>query len=112
MSNKLPKGYEALEPFVAQWARETMVERDKARGASTPEERESFFAAAKGYVPQALAQLDAKPLSEHDERERCLLNLMLGLTHVTLAVEMLTDGEARHARFRQEMRITRTPEDA
>lgn len=112
MSNLLPEGYEALEPFVAQWAIDGTVERDRARGASTPEQREAFYAAAKAYVPQALAELDRKPVSELDERERRLLDLLLSLAHVTLAVEMLTDAEPRHARFRQVMKITRTPEDA
>lgn len=112
MSALLPDGYEVLEPFVAQWAVAGMIARDHARGASTAEEREAFFAAAKDLVPQALAELDRKPASELDARERCLLNLMLSLTHVTLAVEMMTDGEARHAEFRKVMRITRTPQDA
>lgn len=112
MSTLLPPGYEILEPFVAQWAHTDMATRDRARSESTPAEREAFFAAASGLVPQALAELDRKPISELDERERRLLHLMLSLTHVTLAVEMMTDGEARHAGFRQVMRITRTPEDA
>lgn len=112
MSTLLPSGYEVLEPFVAQWAVEGMRARDRARTESIPEQREAFFAVAKDLLPQALAELDRKPVSELDERERRLLNLMLGLAHVTLAVEMMTDGEARHAQFRQVMRITRTPEDA
>ena len=110
MSALLPPGYEALEPFVAQWAVKGMEARDAARGASKPEEREALFAAAKDFVPQALAELDRKPVSQLDDRERRLLNLLLSLTHVTLAVEMMTDGEARHAQFRKVMRITRTPE--
>lgn len=112
MSNLLPAGYEALEQFVQQWSIEGTRERDAARGSSTPEQRELFYTVAKEYVPKALAQLDAKPVSELDGAERRLLNMMLSLTHVTHAVEMLTDGEARHARFRREMRITHTPEDA
>jgi len=112
MSDLLPAGYEALEPFVEQWCLEGTRERDIARGAATPEQREAFYEAGKGLVPQALELLDRKPVSELDGAERRLLNLLLSLAHVTLAVEMLGDGEAWHTRFRKDMRITRTPQDA
>lgn len=112
MSGLLPAGFEALEPFVGQWSVVGTSARDLARGASTAEEREAFYAAASPLVPQALELLDAKPLDRHDEAEQRLMNLLLSLAHVTLAVEMMGKVEPRHAEFRKVMRITRSPADA
>lgn len=107
----LPAGYEALEPFVAFWAVDGTANRDRRRGESSPDQRQAFFEATKGLVPQALAQLDGKPLNELDASEQRLMNLLLSFAHVTLAEEMMGKAEPRHARFRQHMRITRSPAD-
>jgi hypothetical protein len=111
MSGLLPAGYETLEPFAEYWGVEGSANRDKRRSGSSEPEREAFYAAARGLIPQALQQLDRKPLAEHDERERRLLNLTLAFAHVSQAVEMLGKAEPRHARFREAMRITRSPAD-
>lgn len=112
MSKKLPEGFEALEYFVDRWAVEGTAERDRRRGESTEDECIAFYEATKGLVPQALELLDRKPLPELNERENRLLNLLLSFAHVTLAVEMLGKAEPRHAKFREVMRITRSPADA
>jgi hypothetical protein len=111
MSNKLPQGYESLEPFVDFWAVHGTFNRDARRGESTAEQRNAFFEAAKPLVPQALAQLDQKPLKSFDEKEERLMNLLLSFAHVTMAVEMLGDAEPRHARFRKVMPFRRSPAD-
>lgn len=112
MSNRLPAGYDVLEPFVDQWAVAGTANRARCRDESTPAQREAFFETAKALLPQALALLDAKPLADHDAQERCLMNLLMSFAHVTMAIEIFGDGEARHAQFRQVMRITRSPADA
>jgi len=112
MSALLPTGFEGLDPFVDFWAVSGSAERDRRRGESTADQRLSFFQAAKGLVPDALALLDARGLGNFDEREDRLMNLMLSFAHVTMAVEMLKDAEPRHARFREVMRITKSPADA
>lgn len=112
MSNLLPAGYETLEPFVDYWAVEGTANRDKRRGESTEEQRNSFFEATKGLVPQALAQLDQKSLKAFDEREQRLMNLLLSFAQVTMSVEMLGKAEPRHAEFRKVMKINRSPADA
>jgi len=112
MSNLLPAGYDVLEPFVAQWAVSGTATRARCRDESTPAQRTAFYEIAKGLVPQALEQLDAKGLAALDDKEQRLLDLLCSFAHVTLAVEMLGDAEPRHAQFRKEMRITRSPADA
>lgn len=108
MTNLLPAGFETLEPFADYWAVDGTINRDARRGDSTAEQREAFYEATKGLLPQALAQLDQKPLSEFDDREQRLMNLVLSFAHVTLAVEMLGKAEPRHAMFRKVVPIRRS----
>lgn len=110
MSHQLPAGFEVLEPFVEYWAVPGTAARDRKRGASTPAQRKAFYETAKGLIPQALALLDARPAEAYDAREENLMSLVLAFAHVTMAVEMLKDAEPRHAKFREVMRITASPE--
>lgn len=111
MTGQLPEGFEALEPFVEQWALPTGGQRAEMRGASSPDDRKAFYEAASARVDEALALLDAKPLAEHDDSERRLMQLMLSLTHVAMAEEVHKEQEPQHARFRSFMPVTRTPAD-
>ena len=107
----LPEGFEALVPFVDAWSIEGAANRAQRRLDSTAAEREAFFEAASGLAAPALERLDRKPLGELDDSERRLLNLMLSLTHVSLAVEVQRDHEEAHARGARQVRITRAPSD-
>ena len=112
MGTPLPDGYEALEPFVAQWALPTSAARADARGASTAAEREAFFAAAAPLLEAGLAALDAKPLGALDDREKRLLDLFLSLAHVGMAVDVHGADEPKHAALRAHLPITRSTADA
>jgi len=107
----LPRGFEALEPFVAQWAIEGSNNRALQRDKSTEDERLRFYKVGAAALQSALGQLDGKPLSKLDESERRLLNLLLSLAHVALAVEAQGDAEAAHASARRHLPITRSPAD-
>lgn len=111
-AHSLPAGFEALEPFVAGWAISGTANRARRRDESTAEERVAFFDAAKGLAGAALSHLDRKPLSQLDEQEQRLMDLMLSFAHIAQAVEIQGDTEERHAKFRPEMQITRAPADA
>jgi hypothetical protein len=108
----LPAGFESLAPFVDGWALDTSAARAERRGDSTPEERQAFYAAMAPQLPAALDLLDAKPFAEHDAAECNLMNLCLATAHVAMAVEALGEDEPKHAPYRNEMVITRTPADA
>lgn len=107
----LPEGYEALEPFAADWSLPTAAERAAKRGDATPEQRKAFYDAALPLAGAALAALDAKPLEALSEKEQRLLNLLLTFAHVSLAVEIQGEAEALHAFWRSRMQITRAPAD-
>lgn len=112
MSKSLPIGFEILEPFIEGWAIAGTANRDRRRGNSTAEERVAFFEAAKDLVAPALDMLDKKSIADFDEKEKCLMDLLLSFAHVALAVEMQGKAEAKHAGFRKVMRITRAVADA
>lgn len=112
MNRLLPAGYAALEPFVAQWSVSGTNARALARSASTAEQRQAFYDAAKDLVAPALDALDMKPFERLDEQERRLLNLLMSFAHVALAVEIQGPDEARHAEPRSHMPVVRSPADA
>lgn len=103
----LPAGFCALEPFVAWWAAPTLSERDTRRLDSTEEQRLEFYNAAKDLAADALAYLDSRLFAEYDEADHRLLDLMLGLIHATLAVEIEKGEEHIHARGARSMPIVR-----
>ena len=107
----LPTGFEALDPFVADWAIEGAAARAARRTRSTPQERQGFFDAAAPLLDAALDRLDATPLPDQDDAERRLMLLCLSLAHVAQAVEIQAEDEIRHAPNREAMRIVRAPAD-
>lgn len=112
MSNQqLPDGYEVLEPFVSFWAVHGTAARDAKRTESTEAQRKAFYQIAKDHVPRALAELDRTSLGELDEKQTNLMNLLLAFAHVVNAVELLGDGEAKHAKFRAAMPFIRSTAD-
>jgi hypothetical protein len=111
-ATSLPAGFEALEPFVADWAIRGMAARAQARLDSCEAERVAFFEAVKELAAPALARLDQKPLSQLDASETRLMDLMLSFAHVALAVEMQAEDEPKHAKAAPLMRITRATADA
>ncbi|MFT3968649.1 MAG: hypothetical protein QM690_22515 [Sphingobium sp.] len=111
MSGLLPEGFEALEPFAPRWAGRSAAERAGLRGAFPEEERDAFHAACAPLLQPGLAFLDATPLASHDAARRRLMRLFLSFAHVSLAVEVQRDDEARHGPHRATMRIVRAPAD-
>ncbi len=107
----LPRGFEALEPFVPLWAIDNAAQRVEMRGAAPAADRAAFYAAASRLVEPALQYLDSKTLADFDDSEKRLMQLMLSLAHVAMAEEVHKDQEERHARFRSFMPVTRAPSD-
>ena len=107
----LPSQFAALEPFVARWAISGTAQRAALRIASTPEEREAFFAAAEPLAEAALGYLDERRLDALAPEEARLMDLMLSLAHVALAVEIQGPDEVPSGPWRERMRITRSAAD-
>lgn len=107
----LPADFAVLEPFAERWALSTTAERAARRTASTPEEREAFFAAAGPLLGPALDCLDTTALGSFSAPEQRLMDLMLSLAHVALAVEIQGPDETKSAPWRDRMRIDRSTAD-
>ena len=107
----LPADFAMLEPFAERWALQATAERAARRSASTPEEREAFFAAAGPLLEPVLDYLDAAPLSSFSAQEQRLMDLMLSLAHVALAVEIQGPDETKSTPWRDRMRISRSTAD-
>ena len=107
----LPKGFEALQPFVGHWAKPTASERARSRSTSLEHDRKAFYASAKDLLDPALKYLDTKPLNRLDQSDQCLMHLMLGFAHCAQAVEVQREQEDNHARLRQGLTITQASAD-
>lgn len=110
-ASTLPAGFAALEPFVQRWSLATTAERAARRSASTPDEREAFFAATGPLMETALDYLDQRALGDFTPAEQHLMNLMLSFAHIIQAVEIMGPDEAKTAPWRDRMRITRASAD-
>ena len=93
MSNSatLPEGFEALEPFVADWALEGSLERMAKRRSTKMEDIRAFYDTAIANADRALAHLRAFKLGEVPPAEERLLKLMLSLAEIGPAVEWFDD---------------------
>jgi hypothetical protein len=111
VQTKLPAGFEALEPFVGEWAIDGAANRARRRLDSNEAERAAFFEAAKPLLAPAIARLDETPLAKFDASEKRLMDLMLTFAHIALAVETQGDDEPKHAADARFMTITRAPSD-
>ena len=63
-ANQLPAGFESLEPFVAQWAKETSQERIIARSEAPFEDIKRFYDAMVDKAEEALALVNEYPLDD------------------------------------------------
>lgn len=110
-TSSLPTGFEALEPFVAFWGRDTLADRARARDESDEQSRQAFYDVVKPLAPQALEYLDQKSLDSLNDSEQRLMKVVLGFAHVAMAVELQREEEPKHAQWRHFMRITTSPGD-
>ena len=91
MASLLPAGFEALEPFVADWALADAVARMARRQASGIEEIRRFYETMLPLGEAALRHLRQFQLGELPVQSERLLRLMLALAEVAPAVEWYGD---------------------
>lgn len=84
----LPAGFEALEPFVAEWALPTQIERERRRRSAPPEATRTFYDAMVAHMEAAIGHLNGFDLHAMPEPERRLLSLTLSLAEIAPHVEL------------------------
>ncbi|WP_155632727.1 hypothetical protein [Burkholderia cepacia] len=96
-SQRLPKGFESLEPFLARWNAPTSHARWINRAATPYEEIVAFYEAMSARAEEATVHLEQFPLDDMPVAERNLFRLLLAMCHAAIAVEMHEAPGIRHA---------------
>lgn len=91
MSGLLPPGFEAAEPFVAEWVLADAASRMAKRQASGIAELKALYETMLPLGEAALAHLREFELGSVPEDAERLLKLMLALAEVAPAVEWYND---------------------
>jgi len=84
----LPRPFQELEPFAADWCLGSERERYARRLASTMEDMQSFYDAVLPRAGEALAYCDKFPLADLPDDARRLLWLLYSFVTVSFAIEV------------------------
>lgn len=93
--SELPAGFEALEPFCADWVREDVEARMRQRQGSQMADIKRFYDAILPRGAEALEYLKQFKLGELPPEGENLLKLMLSLAEVAPAVEWYNDPNVK-----------------
>lgn len=110
-SKHLPGDFHSLECFCDTWCVSTAFERAHLRDIHDVPTKTAFYEAVTPLAEHALDFLDRKPLSQHTEKEKNLMKLLLSYAHVSLGVELQQRDEDGHGQWRPYMNITRAMAD-
>ena len=106
---RLPTGFEALEPFVDQWALNGTQARHSRRETTGIEDIRRFYDVMLAQASAAIACLDGKPFEDLTDNEQRLMFLLLALGHVAVAVEVHGQPRAPHTPYPHRVRLTQPP---
>lgn len=99
MTDKLPKGFSSLTPYL-DWARSTEMSRNEKRWSATLEESQAFYDTMLAHGPAALDYLNQFTLDQiynsENEANKRLLDLCLALAEVSATVEMYQDPQPKY----------------
>lgn len=97
--DSLPPEFSDLEPFVNAWAKSSVNERLDARFGSSLAEVQSFYDVAIDRAGAMLEYLDQFRLDAMPEDAGRLMQLLLGLAHASVAVEIQRQLLPRNAKL-------------
>ncbi len=107
--NRLPEGFQELEPLVGYWAGETNDIRWDRRARAPMEEIRRFYDAMLPRADEALKYLEQFPLGEAPADATRLLCLLLSLPHAAMAVEFHRQPRAVSSPFPHGMNMSKGP---
>ena len=111
MSN-LPEPFSDLESLVPEWSIDGSAARAAKRDSSSAAQHQELFTALNSRLSEALEYLDQTGLPNFTKADQNLMNLLLSYAHVSLAIEVQGEDEAKLAQWRPRMKLTLTPADA
>jgi hypothetical protein len=103
--NRLPKGFESLEPFVEHWDVPTSHERWNRRASTPYPDIERFYAAMFARAEEATAYVEQFSLDAMPEDAARLFRLVLALNHASIAVELHQASRVPHSPFPHSLRL-------
>lgn len=87
MEERLPKGFEALDPLVDEWCLPDSEARCRKRQLSSMEEIRTFYDRMIPEAARAVEALKDVPLGDMRREDENLLKLMLSLAEIGPAIE-------------------------
>jgi hypothetical protein len=102
---RLPAGFEELEPFVAFWAGKTSQARMNARCSSSMEDIQRFYNAMTPRTEEALCYIEQFPIDAIPEDANRLLCLVLALAQAHISVEVHGTARAPNTPWPNAIRI-------
>jgi hypothetical protein len=88
MHNDLPKGFDMLEPLVAQWSLPTQNQRQAKRISASRGELRYFYDNMLPRLPAILEHVDKFPLGQLPPASRRLFDLAQSLAEVAPHIEL------------------------
>ncbi len=104
--NRLPAGFEELEPFVADWDLPTSHERWMHRNRAPYADVMRFYEAMFARAEEATALVERYPLNALPDDVARLFRLVLALTHAAVGVELHQASHSPWSPVEHELRLT------
>lgn len=104
----LPKGFEALEPFLSPWCCDTSAERIQVRCESSMADIRAFYDAMLDHADEALDVIESHPIGEMPDDVARLAKLLLGLAQASVAVELHGQPRAPDAPYPNSIKLVRS----
>ena len=104
----LPRGFEALEPFMAQWCCETSAERMEVRCEADMGDIRSFYDSMLEHADAAFDLIERYPIGEMPDDVARLAKLLLGLAQASVAVEIHGQPRAPDTPYPNSIKLIRS----
>ncbi|MCK9902409.1 hypothetical protein CC117_18815 [Parafrankia colletiae] len=88
VETSLPEPFSALEPWVADWALATRVERYEKRLSKTIDELQEFYDAIAPLAEEAIAYLDTRDVNDLSDEDTRLYHLLTSMIMVAYPVNI------------------------
>lgn len=103
---RLPEGFEDLEPFLDHWCTRTSHERWIIRANTPYRQLVDFYETMHDRAEEATKYLEQFPLHEMSEPANNLFQLLLSMCHAAVGVEIHQSSHIRNAPEKHSLKIT------
>lgn len=112
MTNRLPAGFEKLEPFIDAWALPDFNARLAARYNSDMAALQAFYDAIQPVAEDAMVELEKHPYGALPEPALALFQLVMALAHVAVSVERQRAPRPKSVKWPSNLSVVSGPQPA